>query len=683
MKRNILLIFVALIFAFSMTACRQTIFVPIPGGDNIGSNPVISATEAMERISEGLNIASLLNEAKESAKIDGNTLAVDITNKSFTDSDGETWMAKSGTLLYEFNETEVNTMSVLDANSNEASYKSYTVSTDPDNPIVLSFRGNTYTYTIANSEPAACDVTISSDSVTINSITSPEVSGTINGTSVQTPSTAAPVTAVSNETALIAALSNGGNIEIAGDIVASSSQLSVVKDGTHIFSTASTKPVVTGTIAITADDVVIENVDFKYGGTGSSSSSHILKASYDGETAIDGLVIRNAVFTLGEGAGLNLHGTRNAVLENVKVDGSNESKNVALTISDSLNLYVSGSFDNGDISVGGGAYKFADIQINYNAGDKFYDNKTSSVTFGEIGDSVVYSTEAPNGGNIVNGLGEGIRFVNTNEAGYYYNAPSDWDYLMSFDAKNELKEKYIPALFSMFNALDSTSTAKYYDSKQLDKYFNESEPYIDLGDHGTVGSVTLLGKEYKPGNTDTKPFAISIGKNNFYKDAVVKIDGENNHLLVNKAWLVFSLLYSDTICINDVEYKCDLGYGDVEPLDITSVKVGDTVVSADNSGIYTIELSDSTTRVAYTYEGQGEKSSDVFIITEDIDGEVSQISIESSDTPDFGSYPLPYGEDIDTLKSEYEGKLSKKIGYVLDESGNLGRFELDMKITFA
>ena len=100
--------------------------------------------------------------------------------------------------------------------------------------------------------------------------------------------------------------------------------------------------------------------------------------------------------------------------------------------------FVSGSFDNGDISVGGGAYKFADIQINYNAGDKFYDNKTSSVTFGEIGDSVVYSTEAPNGGNIVNGLGEGIRFVNTNEAGYYYNAPSDWDYLMSFDAKNEL-----------------------------------------------------------------------------------------------------------------------------------------------------------------------------------------------------------------------------------------------------
>ena len=119
-------------------------------------------------------------------------------------------------------------------------------------------------------------------------------------------------------------------------------------------------------------------------------------------------------------------------------------------------------------------------------------------------------------------------------------------------------------------------------------------------------------------------------------------------------------------------------------LAIKSVTYNGNTVTADNAGVYNIVLENSISRIAYTYDGQGEGSDNVFILTEDVDGSVSQISIESSDTADFGSYPIPYGVEItDAIKSEYNGRHSKKIGYVLDESGNPGRFELDIAISLA
>ena len=698
MKRNTLFAVLAIVLSFAMIACRPTTIVvpvPDPGNDHTGGSTVLSASEAMSRISSGLDLGTLLYDAGN-AQVDGNKVTVDVTGRSFTDSENGQWTATGGTLVYTFSNTATTGGIMLFADG--TSYSSYTVATDPEDPIILVYANNTYTYVIAETA-AECSVSIDGSTVTVNSITEPVVSGTINGSAVASPSTEVPVTTsyVSSEESLTAALARGGEIVITGGFtVSDTATLAVAVDGTHIYSTSSSNPVVVlnhvaangvNMISVTADDVVIEGVDFSFTGdnTAATSSSHILKALYDGEEAITGLVIRDAVFKLGTGAGLNLHGTRNADLDNVTVEGSDESRNVALTISDSTGLTVSGSFDNGTISVGGGNYKFADIQINYSEGDAFYDNKVSSVTFEDIGDSVVYATEASTGENVINGLGEGIRFVNTNEAGYYYNAPSDWDYLMSADAKTELRETYVPALFSMFNEFDGTSSAQYHDSDYLRSYFDDTDPYLDLGDHGVVTSVTLFGEggtEYKVDDGNISPYAISIGMNHFYKDTVAKVD-EDGHLLINKAWLVFSLLYSDTIYIDDTAYTCSL-YGEPERLAIESVTYNGATVPDDNDGVYNIVLEDSISRIAYTYVGQGEGSDNVFILTEDVDGSVSQISIESSDTADFGSYPIPYGVDItEEIKTEYDKRHSKKIGYVLDESGNPGRFELDIAISFA
>ena len=154
-----------------ITACQpRYIFVPIPGGGNGSGNTAISASSAMEKISSGLNFASLLNEAKDEAIRKDNILEVDVTDKSFTDSEGEVWTAQRGTLLYEFSETAV-TKSASVTNDSGTPYKSYTVSTDPSDPLVLSFRGDTYTYVIAKSESASCDVTIDAGTITIKSIT--------------------------------------------------------------------------------------------------------------------------------------------------------------------------------------------------------------------------------------------------------------------------------------------------------------------------------------------------------------------------------------------------------------------------------------------------------------------------------------------------------------------------------
>ena len=77
----------------------------------------------MEKISSGLNFASLLNEAKDEAIRKDNILEVDVTDKSFTDSEGEVWTAQRGTLLYEFSETAV-TKSASVTNASGTPYKS-------------------------------------------------------------------------------------------------------------------------------------------------------------------------------------------------------------------------------------------------------------------------------------------------------------------------------------------------------------------------------------------------------------------------------------------------------------------------------------------------------------------------------------------------------------------------------
>lgn len=194
MKKTLIAIISIAVMLLVITACQpRYIFVPIPGGGNGSENTVISASSAMEKISSGLNFASLLNEAKDEATLKDNILEVNAKGKSFTDSEGEVWTAQSGTLLYEFSNTAV-TRSASAADATGTSYKYYTVSTAPSDPLVLSFRGDTYTYVIAESESADCNVTISDSSITITSMKSPVVSGTINGSSVQTPATTDSVT---------------------------------------------------------------------------------------------------------------------------------------------------------------------------------------------------------------------------------------------------------------------------------------------------------------------------------------------------------------------------------------------------------------------------------------------------------------------------------------------------------
>ena len=68
MKKTLIAIISIAVMLLVITACQpRYIFVPIPGGGNGSGNTAISASSAMEKISSGLNFASLLNEAKDEA----------------------------------------------------------------------------------------------------------------------------------------------------------------------------------------------------------------------------------------------------------------------------------------------------------------------------------------------------------------------------------------------------------------------------------------------------------------------------------------------------------------------------------------------------------------------------------------------------------------------------------------
>ena len=290
MKKTLIAIISIAVMLLVITACQpRYIFVPIPGGGNGSGNTAISASSAMEKISSGLNFASLLNEAKDEAIRKDNILEVDVTDKSFTDSEGEVWTAQRGTLLYEFSETAV-TKSASVTNASGTPYKSYTVSTDPSDPLVLSFRGDTYTYVIAKSESASCDVTIDAGTITIKSMTAPAVSGTINGSSVQTPATT-----VSVVTAFVSEGENFlGATQQEGDVLVI---LSIVVDGNGY-------------------TITFNNTD--------SDWNAIYTENEDAVLTIKNATIDNSGYKADEGHwnGHNINFNCNVILDNVKANNS-------------------------------------------------------------------------------------------------------------------------------------------------------------------------------------------------------------------------------------------------------------------------------------------------------------------------------------------------------------------------
>ena len=317
MKKTLIAIISIAVMLLVITACQpRYIFVPIPGGGNGSGNTAISASSAMEKISSGLNFASLLNEAKDEAIRKDNILEVDVTDKSFTDSEGEVWTAQRGTLLYEFSETAV-TKSASVTNASGTPYKSYTVSTDPSDPLVLSFRGDTYTYVIAKSETASCDVTIDAGTITIKSMTAPAVSGTINGSSVQTPATTVSVVTafVSEGENFLGATQQEGDVLVIlqNDITIDIAPWARPDNDKSVFGTDKTESIVVDGNGYT---ITFNNTD--------SDWNAIYTENEDAVLTIKNATIDNSGYKADEGHwnGHNINFNCNVILDNVKANNS-------------------------------------------------------------------------------------------------------------------------------------------------------------------------------------------------------------------------------------------------------------------------------------------------------------------------------------------------------------------------
>ena len=435
MKRNILLAVTALMIALAMTACSPNANNqgPIIIGPSGNTNRPMSSSDAAKAFADNFSFGAALANAAPSSS----PAIVDFTTKpySYTDAEGNQWRVNDGTLEYTFPGAAAESSVSLLSNGSMTSYTVKTIE-----PLTIAYSKGSYTLTIGETAAAACDVTISADSVTVNSMTQPS-SISINGTTVA-PTTPA-YTLVSTAEGLKAAIAKGGEIAISGSIEVADN-LSITK-ATHLFGVSDTAKLILkqtinntgsdyGLITVTSNDVVIEDLSVEFAGTVSKPyrGTRMLKAQYNGTAPITGFVLRNVTFNPGTGnnviAAVNLHGTSGALLEDVTVAGVEGMPNVALSIADSQNLTVKG----GSYSAPG---QYADIQINYaeaTAGTESYRGKTSSVTFEDFGAEagLVFATNPTDGtsSHTITGFTEAntataeLGIASFKISGTYYNA---------------------------------------------------------------------------------------------------------------------------------------------------------------------------------------------------------------------------------------------------------------------
>ena len=431
MKRNILLAVTALMIALAMTACSPNANNqgPIIVGPSGNTNRPMSSSDAAKAFADNFSFGAALANATAS----DSTATVDFATNpySYTDAEGNQWTVNDGTLEYTFSDAAAGSSASLLSNGSMTSYTVKTIE-----PLTIAYSKGSYTLTIGETT-AACDVTLSANSVTVNSMTQPS-SISINGTTVA-PTTPA-YTLVSTAEGLKTAIEEGGEIAISGSIEVADN-LSITK-ATHLFGVSDTAKLILkqtisntgsdyGLITVTSNDVVIEDLSVEFAGTVSQSyrGTRMLKAQYNGTTPITGFVLRNVTFTPGTGiAAVNLHGTSGALLENVTVAGAEGMPNVALSIADSQNLTIKG----GSYSAPG---QYADIQINYaeaTAGTESYRGKTSSVTFEDFDaeSGLVFATNPTDGtsSHTINGFTEDntataeLGIASFKISGTYYNA---------------------------------------------------------------------------------------------------------------------------------------------------------------------------------------------------------------------------------------------------------------------
>ena len=429
MKRNILLAVTALMIALAMTACSPNANNqgPIIVGPSGTTNRPMSSSDAARAFADNFSFGAAL----DNATVSGSTATVDFATNpySYTDAEGNQWTVNDGTLEYTFSDAAAGSSASLLSNGSMTSYTVKTIE-----PLTIAYSKGSYTLTIGETT-AACDVTLSANSVTVNSMTQPS-SISINGTTVA-PTTPA-YTLVSTAEGLKTAIEEGGEIAISGSIEVADN-LSITK-ATHLFGVSDTAKLILkqtisntgsdyGLITVTSNDVVIEDLSVEFAGTVSQSyrGTRMLKAQYNGTTPITGFVLRNVTFTPGTGiAAVNLHGTSGALLENVTVAGVEGMPNVALSIADSQNLTIKG----GSYSAPG---QYADIQINYaeaTAETESYRGKTSSVTFKDFGadSGLIFATNPSNGSHDIKGFTEAntataeLGIASFKISGTYYNA---------------------------------------------------------------------------------------------------------------------------------------------------------------------------------------------------------------------------------------------------------------------
>ena len=376
--RKSLFAILAIVLVIVVTACSPRSSLPpvIVGPSNPGGNqgggggatadntftndeaqenaPAYLAALNFDKIAKSAAKASSEKEdGIEKAVLEGEKLTV-----SFSDYDLDGYTIKDGSLLFTFSTV-----------SRSTSYDSYTVSSVANDPLVILKDGETTTHSLAiTTATGSCDVSAEGTTITVTSVGTPaSIEASLDDHEID-----ANYTIVEDATSLTEALLNGGEILVT-DNISIENGFSIAVDGTTLrgmdgtsitISTATAQTGSVGLISITANSVAIENLDIVYDGSQLNSGNHILKASYaTNNTPITGLQIKDVDFNPnGNAAGLNLHGVT-ATLDNVTVA---DGLNVSLTITDSTVTVNGGNYDNGEISLGGADYQFADIQINLN-----------------------------------------------------------------------------------------------------------------------------------------------------------------------------------------------------------------------------------------------------------------------------------------------------------------------------
>ena len=242
---------------------------------------------------------------------------------------------------------------------------------------------------------------------------------------------------VSTESQLLAEIAEGNDVYLSSSF-AISAPLSIPEgvtidgNGNSLSIDSSVQPATNGQfITIASNNVTIKDLTIVYNGEAKGNSNHILKINgAAADVPAENIILEDLVIDgNGNAAGLNLTGTKDVTLKNVSVS---DTKNVSLAISKSTGVtIIGGNYDNGDISLGGANYKFADIQINWEP-DKDWQGDCD-IKFEDLPeDVVVYATTDVDGktaNHTITGLGEGRYYPSESEGGMYYNAPADWKWM--------------------------------------------------------------------------------------------------------------------------------------------------------------------------------------------------------------------------------------------------------------